>query len=156
NPDAAYGGAQDIDRDTPRGWERQRRRAELRVEAADGKHEVGVAAPGEEHAHLALDAHEEHARVEDRREEVQPLAVKLQYAGEVDLEDEDGLVIGGEHDTDHADDGDVAGDLEDDTEGDADDRRGAPAELRHRTDQEGPLPRGEDRAQVTDDAGRVG
>ena len=52
-------------------------------------------------------------------------------------------------------DHDVAGDLDDHAERDADQRRRAPADLGHRPDQEGALLRREDRAQVADDAGRV-
>ena len=45
-------------------------------------------------------------------------------------------VVGRQRDLEHADDGDVAGDLDDDAEREADQRRRAPAELRHRPDQE--------------------
>ena len=46
----------DVDLDPLRRRERQRRRVELRVEAADRDDEVGVVAVREQQAHLAFDA----------------------------------------------------------------------------------------------------
>ena len=91
-----------------------------RVEAADAEHEVRVVAEGDEHTHLALERHEQQARVEQRGEEVDALLVELDRAGEVHLQDEDGLVLGRQREPQHAEDRDVARDLDDDPEREAD------------------------------------
>src|SRR5205823_13783986 len=75
----------EIDRDALRRRERQRRRVELRVKAADRQHEVRVGSIGEQDPHGAGERNEEHMRVEKRCVEIEPLLVELQYAGEVDL-----------------------------------------------------------------------
>ena len=89
-------------------------------------------------------------------EEPEALLVELDRADEVDLEDDQRDVVGRERDLEHADDRDVARDLDDDAERHADQRRRAPAELRHRPDQERALPRREEGAQVADDLRGVG
>ncbi len=149
-------GVYDVDRDPPRHRDRQRRWLEGRVEAADAEHEVGLVAEGGEHRDLALDGQPQHARVHERGEEVDAGLVELDRADEVDLQDEDRQLVGGQRDPQHADDGDVAGDLDDDGEGQADDRRRPPSQLGHRADEEDALLRGEERPQVAEDARGVG
>ncbi len=124
------------------------------MEAAHADDEVRVVADRDEHSHLALERHRQHARLEQRGEEVAALLVELDGAGEVRLDDDDGIVGGRQRELEDADDRDVAGDLDDDADGQGDEPR-APAQLRHRADQERALPRREDRPQVRDDSRRV-
>ena len=99
--------------------ERQRRRVEARVEAADADStKFGVVAPGDEQAHLAFERDEQHARLEQRGEEPEPLLVELERADEVDLQHEHAASSVGSAHLQHAEDGDVAGDLDDDAERD--------------------------------------
>ena len=95
-------------------------------------------------------------RVEERREEVEALLVELQHAGEVDLQHENRNVVRRQRHAQDAEDGGVAGrDLDDDAEREADQRRLAPADLRHGADEECSILWREDGAQVADDARRI-
>ena len=108
-------------RDALRRRERQRRRIELRMEAADRQHKIGVVAVGEQHAHRAGDRDEEDVRVEQRRVEIEALLIELQHAGEVDLQDENRNLVGRQCRAQDAQDGGVARrDLDDDAEREAD------------------------------------
>ena len=84
----------EVDGDALRRGKRQRRRIELRMEAADRQHEIGVVAVGKQHAHRAGDRDEEDVRIEQRGEEVEALLVELEYAGEVDLQHENRDLVG--------------------------------------------------------------
>src|SRR5450756_859102 len=122
-------GVDDVDRHPPRHRDGQRRRGEGRVETTDAEHEVGIVAERGEDRHLALDGEEEDARVVDRGEEVDPALVELDRADEVDLQHDHGDVVGGQGDPQDADDRDVAGDLDDHPEGQADQGGRSPADL---------------------------
>ena len=111
--------------------------------------------PADEQPHLALDGHEQHAGLEDAGEEVEPLLVELDRAREVDLQHDQRRVLVRQRELQHADDRDVAGDLDDHAERDAHQRRRAPAELDHRADQERALLDREEPAQVGQDPRRV-
>ena len=73
----------------------------------------GVVAERDQHAHLALDRDEEDPRVVQRGEEPDALLVELDRADEVDLQHQDRRVLVGQDDLEHAEDRDVAGDLDD-------------------------------------------
>ena len=100
------------------------------------EHEDRVVAERGEQRHLSFDREEEDARVVDRGEEVDALLVELDRPEEVDLQDDDGHVVGGQRHAQDAEDRDVAGDLDHDPERQAGQRRRAPADLRHRADDE--------------------
>ena len=86
--------------------------------------------------HLAVEGHVEDAGVVEDGEEPDPLGVELDGPDEGDLDDDQRGVLVGDRDGELADDGDVAGDLDDHAERQADQGGRAPAELRHRPDQE--------------------
>jgi hypothetical protein len=154
--DARQVGVQQADGDAARIGERQRRRIEAWMEPARRQHEVGIVSPGHQQPEFAFQRQEHDARFEQRREEEQPLLVEFDGAGEVDLDDDQRRFFGRDRHFRHADDGDVAGDLDDDAQRDADQRGRAPAELGHGTNQEAIRVRREDHAQVADDARRIG
>ena len=114
--DARDVGVEQADRDALRRRKRQRRRIEARMEAAHGQHEVRVVAPGDQQAQLAFERQEHDARFEQAREEIQALLVELDRADEVHLDDDQRRIVGRQRHLEHADDGDVARDLDDDAD----------------------------------------
>ena len=147
----------EVDRDALRRGKRQRRRVELGMKAADRQHEIRVVSVGEQDAHRAGNRDEENMRVEQRRIEIEALLVELEHAGEVDLQDENGNLVGRQSRAQDAQNGRVTRrDLDDDAERKADQGRFSPSDLRHGADEERSILRREDGAQVTDDARRIG
>ena len=90
----AIGLVDDVERDALWRGEWQRRRIELRMEAADRQHEIRIVAVGEQHSHLAGKRDEQDVRVEQGGEEIEPLLVEFEHAGKIDLEDENRDVVG--------------------------------------------------------------
>src|SRR5438552_2179978 len=125
------------------------------MEPADAQYEVGVVAPSGEDTHLSFESEGEDLRVEDAGEQPKALLVELDGADERYLENKYRRLCIRQDAFQHAENCEVAGYLDDDTERQRDQRRRAPTELRHWPEEELPVERREDRFQVADDAGRV-
>ena len=101
----------------------------------------------------AGDREDEQARVVEIGAEEDVAAVEIDHADEVDLQAQDRRVLRRQHRPQHADDGEHrVRQIEQQAELHRDDRRRAPAELRHRPDDEVILLRREELLDVADDA----
>src|SRR6266571_4064442 len=70
DPDARNRGVQDADGQARGAWEWQCRRTKAWMESANGYHEIGIIAEGDEQAHLAFQRHVQDARFEQRGEKI--------------------------------------------------------------------------------------
>ena len=87
------------------------------MEASDGDDEIGVVAEAHQHADLTFNRDEQDPRVVQRGEEVHPLLVELEGTGEVDLDQDEREILGGDGEFQDAEDRDIARrDLDDDAQ----------------------------------------
>ena len=146
----------DVEGDPLRARERQRRRREARMEPADGQHEVRVVAATAMSMPISPSSVMKTSRDSNRAAKNQPrflsnsmAPMKLTCSFRTAASSSGSTVLSTPRIAT------LPGNLDDDAEREADQRGRAPAELRHRADQEAVRVRREDRAQVADDARRV-
>ena len=154
--DARLGG-RDVDRQTAKLRQSHRRRNVRGMEAAHRQQEVGVFAPVHAHRHVTRERERQDMRIEQRRVERDLPLAEIDDAEEIDLQVENGDVVRRQRHAQHAKDRECGSrNLQQQAEFEADQGGRAPAELRHRSDQETLVQRREDAPQVVDDARRVG
>src|SRR5437773_8779328 len=99
-------------------WEWQRRRREAWMESADTDDKIRIVTEGHEQPHLAIDCQKNDARFEQGRVEIHSLAIKLDGAREVDLQNYERDFVGRYRDLQNAEDGNVAGNFDNDPQRD--------------------------------------